>query len=176
MSPEKKVVLAESLGEWYRADATRQKMLSDIVSGRAGVSLRLMDWFVTNYTVRKPVIYEHQGKLVSVNSDYKDVLRCFHKTGFDSFRRRGGDDSEEAALRQHNFFKWAIANGVVDYVMRHSREIERDMAMVKQRKHSIPPSDEKHQTKRKKQKPTPAVMICEKIQEVQMPESTALNW
>jgi hypothetical protein len=176
MNPGKRAALEASLRSWYEADATRQKLLDDIVSGKAGVSLRTVDWAVTNYSVRNPVLYEHQGRLVDVNSDYKDVLRCFHKMGFDSFRRKGGEDPDEAELRQRNFFRWAIANGVVAYVLEHTSEIESDMAAVKQRKRRLPSTDKQRPGKRRKQKSSPVVSIRDKQMELVMPGGTKLDW
>jgi hypothetical protein len=135
---KKKEALKQYLGKWYSEDERRQAMLDDVVSGRAGVSLRTFDWFVTNYSARKSVAYERpsDGKMVVVNSDYKDLLRCFHKATFDSFKRRGKckDDESSASLRQKNFFRWAIDNGVVDYVMKNAAEIESDMVRGKKQK------------------------------------------
>lgn len=130
----KRSALESSIEQWYDEDATRKQILSDIVEGRAGFSLRDIDWFVTNYTARKPVVYTlpDSGKIVDVNGDYKDVLKCFHKSGFDSFKRKGSDPSE-AALRQKNFFRWAIENGVVDYVIKHVAEIEQDMSRMRKK-------------------------------------------
>lgn len=144
LPPEKKAAIEESLRQWYAADVTREETLEEIVSGRAGVSLRVIDWFVTNYSARNPVAYDRGGRVVAVNADYKEALRCFHKAGFDSFKRRGiGVDGaggeEEGELRQRNFFRWAIEKGVVDYVMEHHAEIKKDMAektkKKKKRKH-----------------------------------------
>lgn len=177
MNPQKRAVLESFLDEWYRADDSRQKLLDDIVSGKAGVSLRLIDWAVTNYSARTPVVYEHEGKLVDVNSDYKDTLRCFHKMGFDSFKRKGGEDPGEAAFRQRNFFQWSITNGVVDYVLKHTGEIERDMATVKQRKHALSsPEVDGRGGKRQKHRPRPSVLIRDRETELVMPGGTKLDW
>ena len=130
----KRTALEASLDEWYTSDGSRQKTLDDIVNGRAGFSLRTIDWLVTNYAARNPVIYtlNETGAVIDVNSMYKDVLRCFHKSGFDSFKRKGANPSD-AALRQRNFFRWAIQNGVVDYVVKNVKEIEKDMAAMRKR-------------------------------------------
>jgi len=127
-----RAALEETLDRWYAEDARREELLQTIVGGQAGVSLRTIDWFVTNYAARKPVVYTvpETGRVVDVNGDYKDVLRCFHKNSFDSFKRRGSD-ATEAALRQRNFFKWAMENGVLEYVTRNAAEIERDMASTR---------------------------------------------
>lgn len=130
----KRSALEASLQEWYAEDEERTKRLERVVSGKAEFSLREIDWFVTNYSARNPVVYTlPSGKVVDVNGDYKDVLRSFHKVGFDAFKRKGSDPTE-APLRQMNFFRWAIENGVVDYVARHTKTIEADMAQMRKRK------------------------------------------
>lgn len=136
LSETKKAGLEASLSEWYKMDPRRAEKLESVVSGKADFSLREIDWFVTNYSVRNPVVYTlPTGKVVDVNMDYKDALKSFHKAGFDAFKRKG-TDPREAPLRQMNFFRWAIENGVVDYVTRHAKVIERDMLAMRGTKSS----------------------------------------
>ena len=140
MARIKRTALEASLQEWYAEDENRTRQLERVVNGEAEFSLREIDWFVTNYSARNPVVYSlPSGKVVDVNGDYKDVLKSFHKVGFDAFKRKGSDPSE-APLRQMNFFRWAIENGVVSYVAQHAKEIESDMAQVRKRKRTSSPS------------------------------------
>lgn len=120
--------LERSIDAWYDEDPKRKEQFDRIIQGKAGFSLREIDHFVTNMTVRKPVIFinPRNGKIIDVNSDYRDVLRCYHKAGFDSFKRGGGLE-----FKQKNFFRWALENGIVDYVASHVREIEADMLEIK---------------------------------------------
>lgn len=167
---KKREALSQFLDKWYaEGGGERKKILEDVVSGRAGVSLRTFDWFVTNYSARKSVAYEKDGRMVVVNSDYKDLLKCFHKAAFDSFKRRGKckDDEEAASLRQKNFFRWAIQNGVVDFVVQNASEIEEDM---KSRKRKYPAVEgegggegEERQPKKKKKNRDELVTITQKI-------------
>lgn len=133
----KYAIMERALDEWYSEDQSRQNVLNGILSGKIGVSLRTIDWFTTNMAARSSVVFVHPntGKVVDVNGFYKDSLKCFHKRGFDPFKRRGADPSE-ASLRQKNFFKWAIENGVIDYILKNISSIERDMACVKNTKRS----------------------------------------
>jgi hypothetical protein len=136
----KRSALEASLQEWYAENEDRTKQLERVVKGEAEFSLREIDWFVTNYSARNPVVYTlPSGKVVDVNGDYKDVLKSFHKVGFDAFKRKGTDPSE-APLRQMNFFRWAIENGVVDYVAQHAKTIESDMAQMRKRKKTSAPN------------------------------------
>lgn len=169
MDSRKRTALEASLDEWYSADDTRQQALEEIVSGKAGVSLRTIDWFVTNMSARKPVVYALPGSdmVVDVNGMYKDVLRCYHKSGFDSFKRKGSDPTE-AALRQRNFFRWALENGVVDYVKNHVEEIEQDMLKMRKK----PPTN----VKRRKSQTESGVAIVTANAVMEIPNFARLEW
>ncbi len=103
--------LEHSIEQWYSEDPSRSARLDQILKGDVGFSLREIDHFVTNMTVRRPVIFVNasNGKIVDVNSDYRNFLRCYHKAGFDSFNRMGGLD-----IKMNNFFGWGLEWGVVD--------------------------------------------------------------
>jgi len=120
--------LADTVEEYYREHPQHAEKLRQIVRRKASFSLRMVDWFVTNMSARKRSVFVNPktGKVVDVNSDYKDVLRCYHKSNFDSFVRKPGTHS--ADLKQKNFFRWAFENGIVDYVEAHTQDIEEDMA------------------------------------------------
>jgi hypothetical protein len=124
--------LAQSIDEYYKADPKREERLRQIVNKQAGFSLREIDWYVTNMAARKPQIFRNpkNGKIVDVNSDYKDILRCYHKSSFDSFKRKG----DEKELKQRNFFRWALENGIVDHVSEKIDEIKDDMWLTKKRR------------------------------------------
>lgn len=126
----------KSLDQWYSEDAKRMEIYQSVTSGKAGFSLRTIDWFVTNYAARKPIVFllPEAGRVVNVHEDYRGELKCFHKSAFDSFKRKGPSKStEEAELRQKNFFKWAIQNGIIDYVSKNATDIERDMVAMRKR-------------------------------------------
>jgi hypothetical protein len=155
--------LDHSIEAWYSEDPSRSARLDQILRGDVGFSLREIDHFVTNMTVRRPVIFvnANTGKIVDVNSDYRNFLRCYHKAGFDSFNRKGGLD-----IKQKNFFRWALENGVVDYVAAHVREIERDMAETRRQA----PAPKKQKTSRAN------FAIIQQVKEVQIPTFTNIVW
>lgn len=155
--------LEASIEAWYDEDSSRRDRFEQIISGNAGFSLREIDHFVTNMTVRKPVVFINpsDGKIVDVNSDYRDVLRCYHKSGFDSFKRVGGLE-----LKQKNFFRWALEKGVVDYVALHVREIEQDMLEVRKQ----PVAAKRQRTS------LTSFTIIQKPKELQVPIYTNIVW
>ena len=145
MQQEKLRALEKSLSDYYAADPAREDALRRILDHQAGFSLREIDWFVTNMAAREPQIFRNPrtGRIVDVGSDYKDALRCYHKAAFDSFRRKASpladaaaanDDrpaTQQAVVKQRNFFRWALETGVVDHVAENIDAIKEDMAREK---------------------------------------------
>jgi len=112
---------------------------SDIVSGKGKISLRLLDWFVTNYSKNNKIVYENK-KLQNkskrdffVYTSYRSQLKAYSKKMFDPFCRRERirleilNNEIETTIGQLNFFKWAINNNVLDYVQENCIDIENDM-------------------------------------------------
>jgi hypothetical protein len=105
------------------------------MEGGDGFSLREIDHFVTNMCARKPIVFINKktGKLVDINSDYRNELRCYHKAAFDTFNRKGG-----SIMKQRKFFKWAIETGIVDYAREHINDIKVDMNSTDRSKNKRP--------------------------------------
>ena len=107
------------------------------------LSLRLIDWFVTNYAKHYGVVYDIKKANGSIQEiwvwlEYHSELSSEGKAHFDPFRRgkKQGKIIEleyetgktlETTLAQLNFFRWAIKNGVIDYVRKFVDEIYDDM-------------------------------------------------
>ena len=153
-------LLMSSLGRFYGAEENI-KTVVDIAEGRADISLRVIDWFVTNYAKKKNIIHKRvvstsraapspppssQGRgeglpgpesvaFFSVYLSYRNELQTYSKQQFDPFRRnehivfRYGDGGElETTVGQLNFFRWAIENGILDYIRAHKKDIEESMS------------------------------------------------
>lgn len=126
--------------------------LIPILDGTSPISLRLIDWFVTNYckkfnTMYNVQLYENRmnndknKKIVDnfdnyfiVHSNYKGQLKTCNKKNFDPFCRRNRIQFYyepkryfETTVGQLNFFKWAIENFIVDYIGDNIVSIEEDM-------------------------------------------------
>lgn len=189
-------LLMVSLGRFYSAPENI-KTVVDITEGRSDISLRMIDWFITNYAKRKSIIHKRGSgaapgaasgsggsgafSLLSATSgtigaastgaasageastgsageasaastraaaaggpenvtffsvylSYRDELRTYSKQQFDPFRRnehivfRYGSGGEiETTVGQLNFFRWAIENGIIDYISQHKADIENAM-------------------------------------------------
>jgi hypothetical protein len=116
-----------------------EKMLS-VINGTTNISLRIMDWFVTNYSKKHYTVYDLEdsgtpAKRFKVYVDYKLKLRAYSKKRFDPFCRwerinvphKNGTTYIQTTLGQLNFFKWAIENQVLRYIHENYSVIESDM-------------------------------------------------
>uniref|UniRef100_A0A6C0M069 Uncharacterized protein n=1 Tax=viral metagenome TaxID=1070528 RepID=A0A6C0M069_9ZZZZ len=104
--------------------------VEEILTGKSRLSLRLLDWFATNYSKKYNVSYmTKSGRHVIVYLVYKAHLKAYNKKMFDPFCRckrikfRGLDTT----VGQLNFFEWVIQDEVLEYLDEHYDEIHRDM-------------------------------------------------
>jgi len=120
--------------KFYNEDNNLHKMLS-IINGDSRISLRIIDWFTTNYAKKYFTKYKNsKDKRFIVYEDYKLNLKAFKKQRFDPFCRweriqvpYGEDSSIETTIGQLNFFKWALENDIIQYIEQNYNEIEEDM-------------------------------------------------
>lgn len=114
-------------------------IMTPIVEGSSDISLRLMDWFVTNYSKKKNVYYaltNTDGNVCHffVYLNYKAQLKAYSKKQFDPFCRRHrirfyykNDKFFITTIGQLNFFRWAINYKIIDYIRENRTTIEKDM-------------------------------------------------
>jgi hypothetical protein len=130
-------LLMTSLSKFY-LDEKNINILIPIVNGLSKISLRVLDWFVTNFCKKhNTVIHYHRdgkpNKLI-VHLDYKNQLKAYSKKQFDPFCRRerinfiyGKGNELLTTVGQLNFFRWAIEYYVIDYIIENLEMIEADM-------------------------------------------------
>ena len=128
-------LLLENLMKFYSSDNDKLDTMLNIISGESNISLRIVDWFVTNYAKQQFTVYSlDDGYRFKVYNDYKLKLRAYSKKRFDPFCRwdrimipyKNGT-SIQTTIGQLNFFKWALENNVVDYIRENYLKIENDM-------------------------------------------------
>ena len=131
-------LLMNCLMEFY-TDKTRLHQMMNIINGESNISLRIVDWFVTNYAKKYYTVYELSTKANSntrfkVYNDYKLKLKAYSKRRFDPFCRweritipYDDDNYMETTIGQLNFFKWAIEHDIIEYITNNYNEIEKDM-------------------------------------------------
>lgn len=133
----KQDLLMVSLTDFYKNKNKLKKMIK-IIHGNHPISLRILDWFVTNYSKKNNIIFDLKTKdyiqKFNVYLDYKSQLKAYSKKQFDPFCRRerisfyDHDNNEiETTVGQLNFFRWAIENNVISYVEDNIDTIESDM-------------------------------------------------
>jgi len=133
-------LLLKNLMEFYKNHENLKKMMC-IINGESKISLRIIDWFVTNFAKKYYTVYElldtkssNESIRFKVYNDYKLKLKAYSKSRFDPFCRWERisipyDDEKmmETTIGQLNFFKWAIENKIVDYIETNYADIENDM-------------------------------------------------
>jgi len=106
-----------------------------IINGDVNISLRIVDWFTTNYAKKYYTVYDlPTGSRMKVYTDYKLKLRSYSKKRFDPFCRWDrisipykNNTHLQTTIGQLNFFKWAFENKVIDYIETNYAAIEKDM-------------------------------------------------
>ncbi len=126
-------LLLRNLMDFYNTTGLLDKMLS-IISGESSISLRIVDWFATNFSKKYWTQYLIGCVRFKVYMDYKLKLKAYSKRRFDPFCRWDritipykGNTFIETTIGQLNFFKWALENKVIDYIEENYAEIENDM-------------------------------------------------
>ena len=127
-------LLMNNLMKFYSEDNNMEKMLR-IINGESPISLRIIDWFATNYAKKFFTVYEiGVNRRFKVYVDYKLKLKAYSKRRFDPFCRwdritipYGNCTFIQTTIGQLNFFKWALENGVVAYIEKNYADIEDDM-------------------------------------------------
>lgn len=108
----------------------RIQVVHDILSGKLGISLRILDWFVTNYAKGNNISYvSTDGRHVIVYLSYKSHLKAYSKKMFDPFCRcsRINFHGISTTVGQLNFFGWIIEDEVLDYLLEHRDLVYSDM-------------------------------------------------
>jgi len=139
-----KQLLLNNLMEFYKNKENLNKMMS-VINGESKISLRIVDWFVTNYAKKNYTVYEipkiingqpsqTETSRFKVYNDYKLKLKAYAKKNFDPFCRweritipYDNENYMETTIGQLNFFKWAIENRIIDFIQENYQMVEGDM-------------------------------------------------
>lgn len=133
----KKDLLMQSLINFFAIKENLDNVIP-IITGKSKISLRILDWFVTNYSKKNNISYQlelnNKTKNFIVYLDYKSQLKAYSKKQFDPFCRRERisffDHSNNELITtvgQLNFFRWGIENKIISYIIENYSEIENDM-------------------------------------------------
>ena len=132
---KKQELLMNSLHNFYGQNEGKYfKKLLSIINGENNISLRIIDWFVTNYSKKNNICWMNNNNRFVVYLNYKAQLKAYSKKQFDPFCRRERlnfylDDNTYiiTTVGQLNFFKWILINDILNYILKYLPEIEKDM-------------------------------------------------
>lgn len=129
----KQELIVNSLQKFYAERDDLHEVLP-LLQGTSEISLRLIDWFVTNYAKRHSTSYILENQEFVVYNNYKSQLKAYSKKLFDPFCRRErilfqipGTEPFLTTVGKLNFFRWAIEKNVITYLKLHSQSIESEM-------------------------------------------------
>jgi len=130
--------LLNSLKSYLTGD-NMEKILP-ILTGESKISIRVIEWFVTNYCKKKNIAYVRTDKhnkeaYFNVYLNYKGQLKSYNKDLFDPFCR--GDELINFPIKdnkyivtnipQLNFFKWALEYDILKFIENNLDDIYKDM-------------------------------------------------
>lgn len=141
--------LLSTLMDFYYKDPKHLDVLKKmvnreyIVQNDKKVSIRMVNWFVTNYAKQHFTVYDvpsikegESARRFFVWTNYKSTEDSYSKQMFDPYCRQerilitcDKDTHIETTIAQLHFFKWAILNKILDYIADHYDSIEKDMSV-----------------------------------------------
>jgi hypothetical protein len=131
-------LIITKLLDFYKDECILTNVLH-MITGKLKISLRIIDWFVTNYSKQYFIQYPVKNEWVSmqrfkVYDEYQLYLDSYKKMRFDPFCRWKriyfpyiNNTYIETTIGQLNFFRWVIQNNIIQYVNDNYELIEKDM-------------------------------------------------
>ncbi len=126
-------LLMKSLTDFY-TNSVYIDQIKSIIDQNSVISLRILDWFITNYSKKHRTIINGAVGSIDVYQNYKLQLKSFSKKQFDPFCRKNkilfyynDDDYIETSCGQLCFFRWCFENNILNYVKTNLSTIEQDM-------------------------------------------------
>lgn len=171
----KTLLILQSLIQYYSKNIN---ILTSIITQKNILSLRILDWLVTNYAKKYNVVYTLKKNNTNYNFniylDYKNQLKAYSKKYFDPFCRRERiiidikdfswkiiDEKDKQKINKNqlittvgqlNFFKWFIENNVLNYAIENIELIDKDMTETLSKNNKL--------TKRKELSKSASKCIC----------------
>lgn len=116
--------------EKFYGDDEKFNKAKNILMGQSNISLRLLDWLVTNYAKKYNISFmTSDNRHVIVYLAYKNNLDAYSKKMFDPFGRGKHIQFRdiETTVGQLNFFQWVIQDEILDYLEKNFDDVQRDM-------------------------------------------------
>jgi hypothetical protein len=132
----KQELIVNSLQRFY-ANRSDIAEIVTLLQGTSEISLRVIDWFVTNYAKTHSTAYMLNGQEFLVYRDYKSQLKAYSKKLFDPFCRREriyfqvpNHAAFLTTVAKLNFFRWAIEKDILTHIKQHQESIEKEMNLA----------------------------------------------
>ena len=132
----KQELIVNSLQRFYAGRPDIAEIVQ-LLQGTSEISLRVIDWFVTNYAKTHSTAYILNGQEFLVYRDYKSQLKAYSKKLFDPFCRREriyfqvpNHPQFLTTVAKLNFFRWAIEKEILDYIKKNQEAIEKEMNLA----------------------------------------------
>lgn len=129
----KQELIIQSLQRFYSSRDDINNIV-ELLKGTSDISLRLIDWFVTNYSKVHNTSYILNGSEFVVYMNYKNQLKAYSKKLFDPFCRRERilfqipeHEPFLTTVGKLNFFRWALEKNILEFIKGHQPEIEKEM-------------------------------------------------
>ena len=147
LPPHHRAVLRD-VEPYFRDPKHLRRHIRQTTPSRDVVSLRLLDWFMTNYSKKKQTCWvvsddRKSDRVVRAHEDYVAENRNWKRVLFDCFQRRTRIRFEDpdapgvwhtTTVAQLNFMRFANELGIYDYVTEHRALIEADMTRSQPRR------------------------------------------
>jgi hypothetical protein len=120
----------------FLSNEKHMKTLTDVVYFKKDVSLRSLDFLVTNYAKTHNIVVKNKKETLQLHQLYRLYLKGYSKQQFDPFKRHirihipcflVPDGVLETTVAQLNFFKFAIDHNVIQYLKDHKKVVEDEM-------------------------------------------------
>ena len=129
----KQELIVNSLQRFYASRSDISEIVT-LLQGTSEISLRVIDWFVTNYAKAHSTAYILNNQEFLVYRDYKSQLKAYSKKLFDPFCRREriyfqvpNHPAFLTTVAKLNFFRWAIEKDILTYIKQYQDAIEKEM-------------------------------------------------
>ena len=140
-------ILLESLKKYYSKN-DKARHIIDIINGTSNVSIRMIDFLITNYSKKNNISYKINDTNFNIYSNYKSQLKSFNKKYFDPFSRGSripffflfNDNDEDCVITtisQLNFFRWYLEKNIHEYIIDNIIILEKALTSNKKSKTNI---------------------------------------
>ena len=130
---ERSEMLLESMETFYNSKEHSNCLVDVLFNKRGGISLRKLEWFITNYAKKKNTSLKlSDGRNFFVHCAYKSTLDGYSKKLFDPFCRTqkimftipNTNIVINTTVAQLNFIKWCIKNNIIKYLLNNYNTLE----------------------------------------------------